>query len=195
MKILRALSIFGYDDAPHGHMDIALENVRVPASEHAARRRARLRDRTGAPRTGPHPPLHALDRRRRAGARADVQERSLARVTFGKPVAERTVTQERIAEARIMIDSARLLVLKAAHHDGHGRQQGGARRDRDDQGARAQRRLQGARLGDPGARRRRHVRTTFRLPTCTRTRARCASPTGPTRCTATRSRSSSCRGT
>src|SRR5207248_7420353 len=42
-------------------------------------------------------------------------KRSLARVTFGKPVAERTVTQERIAEARIMIESARLLVLKAAH--------------------------------------------------------------------------------
>jgi acyl-CoA dehydrogenase len=42
-------------------------------------------------------------------------KRSLARVTFGKPVAERTVTQERIAEARIMIDSARLLVLKAAY--------------------------------------------------------------------------------
>ncbi len=41
--------------------------------------------------------------------------RSLERVTFGKPVAERTVTQERIAESRIMIDSARLLVLKAAH--------------------------------------------------------------------------------
>jgi acyl-CoA dehydrogenase len=42
-------------------------------------------------------------------------KRSLARVTFGRPVAERTVTQERIAESRIMIDSARLLVLKAAY--------------------------------------------------------------------------------
>jgi acyl-CoA dehydrogenase len=41
-------------------------------------------------------------------------KRSLSRVTFGKPVAERTVTQERIAESRIMIESARLLVLKAA---------------------------------------------------------------------------------
>jgi len=48
------------------------------------------------------------------GARADVQEEPGSR-HFGKPVAERTVTQERIAEARIMIDSARLLVLKAAH--------------------------------------------------------------------------------
>jgi acyl-CoA dehydrogenase len=42
-------------------------------------------------------------------------KRSLERVTFGKPIAERTVTQERIAEARIKIDSARLLVLKAAY--------------------------------------------------------------------------------
>src|SRR6266581_4397664 len=76
VKILRPLSIFGYDDAPHGHMDIALENVRV---------------------------LELMCRR------------SLERVSFGKPIAERTVTQERIAESRIMIDSARLLVLKAAH--------------------------------------------------------------------------------
>jgi acyl-CoA dehydrogenase len=42
-------------------------------------------------------------------------KRTLSRVTFGKPVAERTVTQERIAEARIMIEAARLLTLKAAH--------------------------------------------------------------------------------
>src|SRR5438876_1056576 len=48
-------------------------------------------------------------------ARELMCKRSLERVTFGKPVAERTVTQERIAEARIMIESARLLVLKAAH--------------------------------------------------------------------------------
>ena len=52
--------------------------------------------------------------------------RAAKRVAFGKPLAEQTVTQERIAEARIEIDQARLLVLHAAWTDGHRRQQGGA---------------------------------------------------------------------
>jgi acyl-CoA dehydrogenase len=49
--VLRPLTVFGYDDAPHGHMEVTLENVRVPVVEHAARRRTRLRDRAG--RLGP----------------------------------------------------------------------------------------------------------------------------------------------
>ena len=52
-------------------------------------------------------------------------QRALSRVAFGKPIAEQGVTRERIAESRIEIDQARLLTLKAALHDGHGRQQGG----------------------------------------------------------------------
>jgi acyl-CoA dehydrogenase len=114
VKILRALSLFGYDDAPHGHMDIALENVRVPASSILLGEGRGFEIAQG--RLGPGRIHHCM---RLIGVAERALElmckRSLARVTFGKPVAERTVTQERIAEARIMIDSARLLVLNAAH--------------------------------------------------------------------------------
>ncbi|MGB5080481.1 MAG: acyl-CoA dehydrogenase family protein [Burkholderiales bacterium] len=114
VRILRPLSIFGYDDAPHGHMDIALENVKVPVSGILLGEGRGFEIAQG--RLGPGRIHHCM---RLVGVAERALElmcrRSQTRVSFGKPVAERTVTRERIAESRIMIDSARLLVLKAAY--------------------------------------------------------------------------------
>ena len=80
------------------------------------------------------------------------------RTAFHKPLAEQGVWRERIANARMQIDQARLLTLHAAWKMDVGRQQGRAEGDRDDQGGRAQRRVPGRRPGDPVVRRRRRDR-------------------------------------
>ena len=113
VTIERHLSVFGYDDAPHGHMEVLLENVRVPVGNILLGEGRGFEIAQG--RLGPGRIHHCM---RSIGAAERALElmcdRLRSRVAFGKPLAEQSVWHERIAEARCMIDQARLLTLNAA---------------------------------------------------------------------------------
>ena len=113
VKILRHLPVFGYDDAPHGHMEIELEDVRVPAENILLGEGRGFEIAQG--RLGPGRIHHCM---RTIGVAEEAIEkmakRLLSRVAFGKAVAEHSVWEQRIAEARIDIEMCRLLCLKAA---------------------------------------------------------------------------------
>jgi acyl-CoA dehydrogenase len=114
VTVVRALTVFGYEHSPHGHMEVLLENVRVPVDNILLGEGRGFEIAQG--RLGPGRIHHCM---RSIGAAERALEmmcdRLQTRVAFGKELSAQSVWAERIAESRCMIDQARLLTLNAAH--------------------------------------------------------------------------------
>ena len=126
VTLVRPLTVFGYDDAPHGHFgDRVRRTCACRASNLLLGEGRGFEIAQGRLGPRPDPSLHARDRRRRTLARGACARGRKSRVAFGKPIAEQGVVMEAIARSRMEIEQARLLTLKAAHMMDTVGQQGG----------------------------------------------------------------------